>query len=490
MGAGDTSTPSARQRGHSGLKWAASATVIGLVAIAIGAYLFWERLGDWIKRQVVETALQQGVILQVDTVEVAFNAIHFREARASFEGVAGLTAYLQGVDIGISGFKPQHIQIAGLIVQAVGSPIQLMNAMWAWRSRHPAQASSSVTPKTEIKRTKLLWQESASASPFMVLDDVTFGAIAKPYGPLGNDFSIEAERAQAGAFSLAPFAAAVHAEPESIEIGLGATQWEGVTARGGWNNWLNADELHVSFGPLKLGPLLARSPLVVADPTLSTATLVGGLSLLIPKDERRAYHGQWAIDVTGWAPPHPPELQGFSFGTSTRLESAFDVDRALTTVNFTNTHVVSGEFKLEGRGVARRGTPTSARVQAELKGHIPCAALASAISSSKLGQAYGQWVARHAGQLVQGNVEVTVQIDADTAKLHQAKVAKQIGVGCGLKPLTVGDMLALGLPPLPDADLIRHLGKDLPAWGEPLPLLLSPKLPDLQPPTWMKPMSH
>ena len=91
--------------------------------------------------------------------------------------------------------------------------------------------------------------------------------------------------------------------------------------------------------------------------------------------------------------------------------------------------------------------------------------------------------------MVQGNVDVTVQIDADTANLRQAKIVKQIGVGCGLKPLTVRDMLTLGLPPPPDADLIWHLGKDLPAWGDSLPLLPGPKLPDLQPPNWVKPKS-
>ena len=341
MGEGDKSAAAAKQRGRSGLKWAALAALIGMAAIAAGAFFGWEFVESWTKQRVVNAARQQGVILEIDTVEVAFDAIHLREARASLEGVAGLTAYLQVVDIGISGFQPRHVQIEGLIAQAVGSPLQLMNAVRAWQSRHPAAAALGVTPKTEIKRTQLTWQESANDSPFLVLDGVRFGSIAKRYGPLGTDVSIEAERAQAGPFSLAPLAAVIHEEPESIEIGLGAKQWQGVTARGGWKNQLNADELHLSFGPLKLGLLLEKSPLVVADPALRAASLVGGLSLVIPRDERRAYAGQWALDVNGWTPPHPPELQGFSFGTSTRLESAFDVDRALTTANFTNTQELS-----------------------------------------------------------------------------------------------------------------------------------------------------
>jgi len=396
-----------------------------------------------------------------------------------------MTAYLQSVDIGISGFKADHIQIEGVIVQAVGSPLELMGAVWAWKARHPAQASSNVTPKTAIKKSKFTWQETAEAPPFLVMDGVTFGSTPKPYKPTGEDFVIEAERAQAGAFAIQPLAAVVHAEPESLEIGLGAKQWDGLTVHGGWTNQLNADELHLSFGPVKLGPLLAKSPLGTSDPALAAASTVGGISLLIARDGKRPYAGQWALEVIGWTPPHPPELQGFAFGTSTRLESRFEIDRALTTCNFTNAHVSSGDFKLTGHGLARLSTLTSAHVQAELRGHIPCSALASAMATSKLGQAYGQWVARHAGQLVQGSVDVTVQFDADTNNLNKARVVKQIGVGCGLKPLTVRDMLTLGLPPVPDSDLVKHLGKDLSSWGSGLPPLPSIKLPDLQPPNWM-----
>jgi hypothetical protein len=91
---------------------------------------------------------------------------------------------------------------------------------------------------------------------------------------------------------------------------------------------------------------------------------------------------------------------------------------------------------------------------------------------------------------VEGNVDVTVQIQADPRALGQAKVAKQIGVGCGLRPLTVQDVLALGLPPVPDADFIQHIGKNMPNWGAQSPPPPGIKLPDLNPPDWMKLKLH
>jgi len=125
-------------------------------------------------------------------------------------------------------------------------------------------------------------------------------------------------------------------------------------------------------------------------------------------------------------------------------------------------------------------------VQAELKGHIPCTAFAGAAATSKLGQAYGQWVSQHAGQLVEGNVDVTVQMDADTSAIGRAKVVQQMGVGCGLKSQTIQQLLALGLPPMPNTDLINHLEKDLPSWGGQLPLVPSFQRPFAQPPDWTK----
>ncbi len=490
MGEDRNESPAAKRPRGGVLKWAAFAVVAGLLAMAGCALYVWDRLGEWLKQQIVNAARQQGVALELPNIEFSLSGVHLRDARAKLEGVADLTAYLQSVDIAVSGLKPDHIDVKGVLVQAVGSPLSLGNAVRAWQSRHPTAAAGSAAPRTNIGKTRFTWQQASGTSPFVVLDGVAVGKVAKPYGPVGDDACIEAERAQVGAYTIAPLVAVIHVEPQSGEVGLGAKQWDDVSARGGWKSLPNADELHLSFGPLKLGPLLAQSPVAVKDATLTTASLAGGISLLIPNDEHQSYAGHWAFDVAGWTPPHPPELQGFAFGNTTRLRSSFEVDRALTLANFGDVQLSAGEFKLVGRAVARRNTLTSALVQAELKGRIPCAALASAVATSKLGQAYGRWVGSHADQLVQGYVEATIQIEADTNSLQKAKLVKQIGIGCGLKPLSIGELLSLGLPPPPDADLLRHLGKDLSDLGIAVPPLPSPKMPVLQPPNWMKPQGR
>ena len=479
MGETETMVPAPAGPSRAGLKWAAAAVVLCVAGVTLAVYYGWSSVSGWTKHQVVNTAMQQGVVLELSDVEVSLNNIHLREARASLEGVEGLTAYLQSVDIDMSWFKPTRMQIEGVVLQLEGPPLGLAVALRSWQSRYPATASLSVPPIPEFENIKITWQPTANTAAFVELDKVTFEPITQPYAPIGQDIAVMAERAQVGTVSIAPLAAAVHSQADSVEVGLGSTKWEDVTARGGWKNQASADELNLSFGPIYLGPLLAKTGLSVADKKLEKAPIWGGASVLVPKDERKAYQGHWALEVSGWTPPHPPELQGFPFGKSTRVESSFEIDRTLTSANFMNTQLASGEFKLTGHAVASLRSLMSAHVQAELKGHIPCTALAGAVANSELGQAYGNWVAGHANQLVQGNVEVTVQLDADSSAPNQAKVRKLIGIGCGLKPMSVQDVLALGLPPPPDADLVEHLEKNLPTWGAQLVPMPSVKLPDL-----------
>jgi len=472
--------------GHkrSRLKWVAVGVGVSLLA-GIGAmFLVGSQLENWTKQKVIDVAKEQGLLLEVSDAEISLNSVHLRDARASLEGVPGLTAYLQSVDITLSGLKADRIGVGGLIVQAVGTPTNLMASVRAWQSRHPSKGAK---PKTEIGRAKLTWQETLDGAPFVVLDGVTFAPVSKPLATIGDDVSFRAEQAQVGAYTTAPLSAAIHVEPDAIEVGIGAQLWESMAARGGWRKQPNGDELHFSVGPLQLGPVLAANGVKLDDPTIASATAYCGISLLRTTDGAWPYQGRFAIDLVGFTPPHPPELDGFPFGKSTRLESAFRIDNALSAADLMETRITAGDFKLVGHGKISRGAALSAHLQAELKGSIPCTSLASAVAGSKLGKSYGQWLARGAQNSVAGTVDVAVQIDANTNALGQAKVAKVIGVGCGLKPLSVHQLLTLDLPPLPDMELIRHLGKDIPGAGGKLPSMPSLGLPEWKAPDWMKP---
>ena len=73
-----------------------------------------------------------------------------------------------------------------------------------------------------------------------------------------------------------------------------------------------------------------------------------------------------------------------------------------------------------------------------------------------------------ARQVIGGSVGVRVQVDGSTKNLAAASVKRSIGIGCGLKPLTLADLARIGETLMP-SDL-SELAEDIQK--------LTPKLPD------------
>jgi hypothetical protein len=375
--------------------------------------------------------------------------------------------------------KAIRIQIEGLQVQSVGDPLTLIRAVNGWRAKYATPTELKTLPQLETQRTQVTWRAFAQGPSFVQIDDLGFANTTTQGDKDISVWAITGSRAQVGAYVLRPLALALRVEANATEVGFGTTQMAAAVVRAGWRHESFANDFHVAFNALQVGALLERLKLPSTDPQLARVSCSGDISVRVPEDTRRPYAGQLRFDLLGWVPPHPPELDGFAFGHSTQLQSKFELDRALSHVKLTELTLASGALKLSGQGLIQIVALAYAQLKAELNGQIPCAALASAMAESKLGQAYGRWVAKNAQTAVEGHVDVGVQIDADSRHLGQAKVVKQVGVGCGLRPLTLSEALSLGLPPLPDADLFKHAVQNLPKFD--VNLAGMPKLRPYQP---------
>jgi len=102
-----------------------------------------------------------------------------------------------------------------------------------------------------------------------------------------------------------------------------------------------------------------------------------------------------------------------------------------------------------------------AKVDFDLKGALPCDALAGAAAESRLGQllgrASGKQGKRTATAIVVGTVSVEVGIKASTRDLPNAKLTQKIGVGCGLRPLSFAELIAL----TPNAKDLQAIGNEV-----------------------------
>jgi hypothetical protein len=205
--------------------------------------------------------------------------------------------------------------------------------------------------------------------------------------------------------------------------------------------------------------------------------------------------GKLSASLKGFIPPHPPELDGFVFGDTTTFDTGISivgVEREL--VSLAPARVKAGKFELSGLGSVRR-VGLDANVDMDLSGDLPCDALAGAAAESRLGQllgrASGKQGKRTAEALVVGTVAVKVGIKASSKDLLHAKLTQQIGVGCGLRPLTLTELIKL-TPNATDLQAIGNevgkklddLGKDLglPPMPPVPPGLTLPPLPGFDPP--------
>jgi hypothetical protein len=192
--------------------------------------------------------------------------------------------------------------------------------------------------------------------------------------------------------------------------------------------------------------------------------------------------GSAHVALEGFVPPHPVELSGFIFGNVTTFDTKLGINDDMSIVTLHDSVVKAGKFELTGAGTIVR-KPDHATVRMALGGKLPCPALAGAAAESRLGHLLGAAAGKLAGaaarQLVRGTVSVQVDIEGDTRKLKEAKVERKIGVGCGLKPLTLEELKKLGaLVPLPEelSVLADELAKNTPPLALPPPSAL-PKFP-------------
>jgi hypothetical protein len=279
------------------------------------------------------------------------------------------------------------------------------------------------------------------------------------------------------------------AKQSSVALGLGESELEKAPLR------LDADlsapkpRVTATLAPIALDRL--AGPFAVALP-IRGVTASATLTLDFPSREATLPEsGLVNLTLDGWIPPHPPELDGFVFGRTTTVASKLTFAPDGKTLTLSETTVTAGKFTLTGGGTLTR-KPDELEVALALNGALPCDALASAAAESRLGRLLGRVSGQKGGklarQVVGGTVAVRVTVQGTTKDLAGAKVDRSIGIGCGLRPLTLEDLRALGDTLLATdlAKLSSELEKltGLPKGTLPVPPPLPSSLQALPPPTF------
>ena len=458
----------ARSKGRLRLLLIVAAALVGLLVLAgVLLYVFW------IPHLVVQEAKKRGVELELGEVSVSWGHATLESSRFRLEGVTGLQGEVDHVEVTLDGFEPRAFEARGLKLQVVGSAPTLALELSQWTAKHRSAYQKTV----RVSGIDVTWKSSAEAKPWLQLSG---GAIV----PIEQGAAFNAANVDVGGLKVGKVGAAWTADSASVSFGFGDADTKSAPVRvrvhdiqpGGTSAKVRVDVSPITLEKLA-GPLAAPLP-------VEKSTQVKGFIQFDVK-QAAAKNGKLELTLIDYKPPTPRELDAFVFGDDTSFSTDFEMTDDRKQVRMTNSKVAVGAFKLAGDGTIDR-LDDHARVKLKLIGNLPCTELAKAAAVSHLGKGLGGLIGGIARRHLKGSVGVTIAIDADTRKLQDAKVAKLIGIGCGLKPLELPNLN--DFPELNELPGFEELKKQLPKLPPPpgsgaLPSLPVPSgMPQLPPP--------
>lgn len=444
------------KRSH-GLLVALGIVVAGVAVILIGLLAF---LPGYVEKRVVAEAKARGIALTPGEISFGWQWLQLSGATVKLIGAPSVEAKLGLLDFQLTDWQPTLIEASDVQVGVSGSLPRVLLELGEWTKNNPRTYELPVI----ASRVDIRVAEAPAGAPWLELSG---GFLTRTVA--GAAFS--ARSCKLSGYELGQVGAGFTTAGSSVSIGFGDQSAQAAPLRLDASMDAAGGKMEVELTPTRLG-LLAQGlgiPLPLPDVIAS-----GKVELAFPPGitEGEA-KGKLSATLKGFVPPHPPELDGFVFGDVTTLDTELTIDAARNRVSLTDTKVKAGKFELKGGGSIER-QELVAVVDIALKGALPCDALAGAAAESRLGQLLGRVSGkqgkRTALAVVRGEVAVSVAIAARSDDLLNAKLTRTIGIGCGLKPLSLQELLEL-TPNAKDLEAIGgEVGKKLEDIGKNLGL--------------------
>lgn len=419
-----------------------------VAVLALGATLAFEPL---LRRQVVSEARKRGVELTLGDVQFHFTSVSIDHATFRLIGSPALSGKLAHADVALSGLKPKSVTAHGLDLRVHGAPETVVLGLTDWFNRH---ASNFELPFSASHVT-LEW--SSGESTWFQLSG---GAIT----PAPAGFALHATRASVAGIGLGAMDVGLDTKKSELHATLGSADSRSSPVRAVMAYAGEHPSADIQLKPVdvsRLGEILGvQLPLAGVH---ASGTAHASVDRNKPSSP---VIGTAHLELIGFVPPHPQELDGIVFGDKTFITTRFELTSDRQRLVLRNVRLAAGAFRLGGTGLVTREA-RRAHIQLKLSGRLACTAVAGSAARSRLGNVVGAWLQHAAARALTGSVRVVVRIDAYTDHLAAAKVLRTISVGCGLKPLKAPaiqfpnfDLRKLGTwPALPQPSSPRHAPK-------------------------------
>jgi hypothetical protein len=441
------------------------------LAVALGVAL-WLALPGLIEREVVRRGRDQGVELGFGSLDFGWNWAELTQVRATLIDVPGLTLTIDHLVADLDGTKFVRVELTGVNLDASGALSALALTLGAWAKRYPTAFSLPLA----AARVSATYRPDASAPAWLELQG---GSVASTTA--GS--IVTAEHAKVAGLDVGRVGATWVPSATNVAVGLGESDLSRAPLRMAVDLSTPKPKVGFELAPTTLerlaGPFAVMLPVHGVSAGASAGFEFASKEATVP--ERGAVHAE----LHGWIPPHPAELDGFVFGDTTSLETNLTFAADGKSVTLSETRLAAGKFVLTGGGHLAR-TADAGELALDLRGALPCDALASAAAESRVGRLLGRAQGARAGsvahQAIGGSVGVRIEVLATTKNLAAASIKRSIGIGCGLKPLTLEDVARLGETLMPSdlselADDVHKLTPKLPNGAPLIPSALLPLPP-------------
>jgi len=425
--------------------------VLGMLSMGVLVAVFLPR---YVHGAVQEQARRRGIALEPGDISVGLGWLQIKDSKVSLVGVPAIQATVGIIDVELDGLTPKRFTLNRASIQLTGEAT-VQEDLASWLRAHQSEFSEPVF----VKPLSVEFRQAAKGDPALRIADGELSADRDHMRLNARELALASRKL--GAMRLS-------AKKDSAELGitLGISELDNpilsVEARTG-----ETRNFHAALSPVALGRLGAALQLELPLPLVIAS---GTFDAELPRVMTPLSHPSGRTDITlkGYVPPHPLELDGFVFGDSTEFSSRYTVFPEQLRVAFEDMRVKAGSFELKGTGSLGMdaGGPS---LRMNLTGSLPCAALASAAAETRLGKALGRLTGKAAREALNGGVTVKVSVQASLLALDKPRILKTITPGCGLKPLTLGELRALGellpsaLDPAVGDDLAKLLKGPLPA---------------------------
>lgn len=449
----------------SGKRWLLALSILGALLLGSAAALLLAVLPRYVEGKVLSTAEAQGVTLKPSDIAFGWGWVQLTQVKVNLDRVRPVEMQVGRIDVALDGLTPLSIELSNVEAQVQGSITNVGLELSEWTKAHPATYSLPLSAKNVHVR----FVETQGAPPWL---DVSRGELSRT--ATGGIFA--AQQARFLGVDLGKVGAGFARESSGIALGFGESDLSRAPFRIEVSTKGNAPSATFTVAPIAaerlakpLGVPLTLPGVIVSSVThvvFATGAATGSLS------------GATSVTLKGYVPPHPFELDGFIFGDTTRFDTQFALPATRDRITLTQSQLKAGSFELHGDGLLSRSSDHS-EITVNLKGELPCSALAAVEAESRLSKILGGAVAAKAGKfaekLVNGSVSVGLKFFADTRHLLPARIERKIGVGCGLHPLTFAELNRL----FPLTGDVNELLRNLP--NLPTDLSKLPALPGLPP---------